>query len=63
MTFIAYVASFLICLNSLYIIMDYYQYAAMTANALVQHTKKNYEHAGLEECTPLFFNKARKSNA
>ncbi len=43
--------------------MDYYQYAAMTANALVQHTKKNYEHAGLEECTPLFFNKARKSNA
>ncbi len=49
MTFIAYFASFMFCLNSLYLLMDYYHYAHMTTTLLIQHTQTSYAQAGLNE--------------
>ena len=53
MTFIAYIASFMFCLNSLYLLLDYYQYAHMTVVLLIQHTQTRYAEAGLLECTEI----------
>ncbi len=37
------------CLNSLYLLMDYYHYAHMTTTLLIQHTQTSYAQAGLNE--------------